>query len=180
MAKKGSLVFVKCKTCYKPFSVSISRYKDGRGVFCSKQCKHDYTPRQKEVICDYCEKKFIAKMSELKRNKSHYCSQECCKNDLKGKYTGDKAPNWKGGKQRERHNGNYKYSDWRLKVYERDDFTCQSCGEKGGKLNAHHRFLWSEYPSLRYELWNGITLCVTCHKQEHSKKELNYGNSKKR
>ncbi|MBW1812078.1 MAG: HNH endonuclease [Deltaproteobacteria bacterium] len=158
-----------CKKCGKAFRVSRTRYKNGRGAFCSKQCQYTWLSKQKNVLCDYCGKSFMAKMSELKRNKNHYCSRECCKKTLKGKCVGEKASGWKGGKQRERHNGNYKYSDWRLKIYERDNFTCQSCGQKGGKLNAHHQFMWSEYPSLRYELWNGITLCEECHKQEHKK-----------
>ena len=30
------------------------------------------------------------------------------------------------------------YKLWRLSVLERDDFTCQECKERGGRLNAHH------------------------------------------
>ena len=169
--RKGELVQVECKTCGKSFSVYYCRYKVGRGIFCSKQCKHNYTPKQKLVKCDYCSKKFMAKESELKRKKHKYCSRECAAKDYKNKYGGSKSFNWKGGKQREKHNGSYKYSNWRLKVYERDEFTCRECGQKGGKLNAHHQFSWTKFPSLRYELWNGITLCVNCHKKEHSKKQ---------
>lgn len=30
------------------------------------------------------------------------------------------------------------YIKWRNKVYERDNYTCQKCGKRGGNLNAHH------------------------------------------
>lgn len=54
--------------------------------------------------------------------------------------------------------------DWRKAVYERDDYTCQFCGVRGGRLNADHIKRFADYPELRYELSNGRTLCVDCHK----------------
>jgi len=64
----------------------------------------------------------------------------------------------------------YEHADWRRKVFERDDYTCQDCGEKGIKLSAHHIVGWKEDENLRYELSNGKTLCHECHK-----KTDNYG-----
>lgn len=61
---------------------------------------------------------------------------------------------------------------WRTKVFERDNFTCQKCKCKGGKLNAHHIKPFALFPHLRTELSNGITLCETCHKEEHKKVKL--------
>ena len=164
------MVISKCLVCDSEIKTYPSRAKLGRGKFCSKKCKHLYTPRQEEVSCGYCSKIFMVKMSELERGGGIYCSQECFKKDYKNKHSGSNSSNWKGGSQREKHNGSYRYSDWRLKVYERDNFTCQECGIIGGKLNAHHIFSWAEYSSLRYELWNGITLCEVCHKKEHTKR----------
>jgi predicted restriction endonuclease len=56
------------------------------------------------------------------------------------------------------------YKKWRKKVYERDSFTCQWPGCKvKNKLNAHHIKKWSDYPALRFEISNGITLCKNHH-----------------
>lgn len=62
------------------------------------------------------------------------------------------------------------YKAWRKAVYERDTYTCQKCGEKGGRLNAHHIKPYAFYMELRYSVPNGITLCEKCHRDEHRKK----------
>jgi len=75
-------------------------------------------------------------------------------------------PNWKGGKTAKlttlRHS--LKYKLWREGVFERDDYTCQICGQRGGRLNADHIKMFAYYPKLRFELSNGRTLCESCHK----------------
>ena len=65
--------------------------------------------------------------------------------------------------------------EWREAVYARDHFTCQHCLRVGGILNAHHIKPWAKFPALRFEIDNGITLCVPCHKAEHKRmrKEAN-------
>jgi len=62
------------------------------------------------------------------------------------------------------------YRQWREAVYERDSYTCQLCGDdKGGNLNAHHIKSFKDFPELRYDTNNGITLCQTCHREVHRK-----------
>lgn len=49
-------------------------------------------------------------------------------------------------------------------IYSRDFFKCQWPGcESKSKLNAHHIKKWSDYPGLRYNINNGITLCKNHH-----------------
>lgn len=59
------------------------------------------------------------------------------------------------------------YKLWRASVFKRDDYTCQTCGVRGVKLNAHHKKAYALFPELRYSLQNGVTLCETCHKALH-------------
>ena len=62
---------------------------------------------------------------------------------------------------------NQEYRNWRADVLERDEYTCQYCGKKGGVLNAHHKKEYAKYPELRYEVENGVTLCEECHRKVH-------------
>ena len=57
---------------------------------------------------------------------------------------------------------------FRINVFERDNYTCQKCGDStGGNLNAHHILNYKDNPEVRYSIDNGITLCENCHKEFH-------------
>lgn len=72
---------------------------------------------------------------------------------------------WNGGisSDRDRIKNTPQYKKWIKDVFERDDYTCQCCGKKGTYLEAHHLYNFSEYPELRMDVDNGITLCHECH-----------------
>lgn len=63
-----------------------------------------------------------------------------------------------------RHYNDPLYKQWRKNIYKRDKFTCQwpNCNCKK-KLNAHHIKTWANYPHLRFDSNNGITLCKQHH-----------------
>lgn len=84
---------------------------------------------------------------------------------------GSAHPRFKINKQGRLQEGNrYRYKKWRSDVLKRDNYTCQSCGLRGGKLTAHHIKAWAEYPDSRYDVDNGLTLCCPCHDQIHGRK----------
>lgn len=66
------------------------------------------------------------------------------------------------------------YKEWRRNVFERDNYTCQVCGMRGVKINAHHIKEYAFFPELRYKAENGVTLCVPCHKEIH--RRIRHGN----
>jgi transcription elongation factor Elf1 len=59
----------------------------------------------------------------------------------------------------------YKYRKWRKAVFEKCDNTCQHCGHKD-KLHAHHIVAWNDNEMLRFDVDNGIILCISCHAKE--------------
>lgn len=89
------------------------------------------------------------------------------KNAKIGVFVREKNPNWKGGVTpfNRALRGTAKYLEWRKKVFERDNYTCQLCGQRGGELQADHIQPFSKFPELRHELNNGRTLCVPCHRK---------------
>lgn len=74
---------------------------------------------------------------------------------------------------RDMFNGEIK--KWRVKIFERDNYTCNKCGNFGKRLNAHHLFSWDVHKEKRFNLENGITLCDACHLSFH--KHFGYGNN---
>ena len=78
---------------------------------------------------------------------------------------GERNGNWKGGVTSEvmKERNSRKYVRWRNSVFQRDDYTCQCCGQRGGKLNAHHKENFADNEDLRFDIDNGITLCEKCH-----------------
>lgn len=79
---------------------------------------------------------------------------------------------WKDGAKQRNLNArrDARYQDWRTAVFTRDNFTCQKCGDaRGGNLRAHHIKPFAQFPELRFEISNGLTLCNPCHDLVHFK-----------
>lgn len=76
----------------------------------------------------------------------------------------------------ERARKSIEYKLWRQSVFERDNYQCQFCNKVGGDLNADHIKQFALYPKLRFDINNGRTLCVPCHRKTPSFGRLNYGN----
>lgn len=120
--------------------------------------------------------------SRFKYKECYYCSRK--------KLTQEHNPRWTGGHTHWRKSlyATLEYKQWREAVFKRDNYTCQICFKRGGNLEAHHNkrmiVIIKEFiPNIKdfkgYEiknrlldykpLWdlsNGITLCLDCHKEE--------------
>lgn len=82
---------------------------------------------------------------------------------------GPKRYNWKGGVtgERRRQRLSMYMREAREACFRRDDYTYRACGQRGGRLNAHHIWPFQRFPELKYEVSNLVTLCRKCHDTFH-------------
>lgn len=82
---------------------------------------------------------------------------------------GENHPRWnrENTSMNERIRRRIEYKLWRKAVFARDNWTCQKCEERGGKINVHHIYNFANAAELRISVENGITLCKKCHMEFH-------------
>lgn len=85
--------------------------------------------------------------------------------NIKKAHRGENHPKWIIDRSKVKFRPRYEMTLWTKAVFERDDYVCQECGQKGYKLQAHHIKPYASYPELRWKLNNGKTLCIECHKK---------------
>jgi hypothetical protein len=81
---------------------------------------------------------------------------------------GSNNPNWVSDRSRlvksEKKHLDTRYKIWMNGVKNRDGWKCKISNiDCNGKLESHHILDWKNYPELRYEINNGITLCHAHH-----------------
>jgi hypothetical protein len=98
------------------------------------------------------------------------CSPETIKKMRDSHPTGEKSPLWikdrtklsRISKQGDRRTSAYLF--WRKSVWLRDNFKCKIANPNcNGRIEAHHILSWRDYPELRHDVNNGITLCHYHH-----------------
>lgn len=138
-----------------------------------------------DFLCDFCSKPCEEKVSHFKKSKNHFCSKGCHAKFRRFVLKPHEQPTWKGGinpinKGLRTH---YRYREWRSDIFMRDGYACIFCGAKSGNgktvmLNADHikpfHIILKEnsiktleegfYCEELWDLNNGRTLCVPCHK----------------
>jgi len=62
---------------------------------------------------------------------------------------------------------------WFVAVFRKWGNACGACGERG--IQAHHFYPKGLYPALRYDLENGIPICMRCHFMHHHRGDPSIG-----
>lgn len=158
-----------CPNCQKIFEVPKNNYAT---KYCCHECSVNHLLRGKPKSVEHRQK---IKDNHARYWASHKMTKEHIKKateGLKPYQHGEKHWNWKGGITPKLISMRFlpKYKQWREAVFQRDDYTCLMCKQKGGKLNADHI---TPYAKLVYEknwalLWNidnGRTLCEDDHRK---------------
>jgi len=115
--------------------------------------------------CVICEKDVFRRITTVKRYKNIFCSRKCLYKNVQERQKGEKSWFWKGGltDQNRLLRNSKEIKILKRLILERDDFTCQICKQRGGKLDVDHIKSWALFPDLRFELTNMRTLCRSCH-----------------
>jgi len=180
-----------CNYCGEEFFVSKQRFEKGRGIYCSKECKHEIGRVNCE--CNYCGKQFtVGKHNHEEIGVGKYCSKEC---ESKGsrvkceceycekKFTIEKS-HYENGRgvycsvecmdlDRRSSNPNIResaeYQQWRQDVLERDSYQCVDCGNSDN-LQTHHIIPIKEDNEKATNVDNGLTVCANCHASRHQER----------
>ncbi len=155
---------ISCEFCGAQFK----RECNSKGRFCSLQCagkihairiRGSLNPNYRHGSIKHC---LVCGTAFRFRHKARkYCSLRCARSVRVGK----NAPCWKGGTTTEvnRIRNSKTYAEWRRFIFSRDGYRCCLCQTRGGSLQAHHIKGFSNNPSRRLALGNGLTLCKKCH-----------------
>lgn len=167
--------------CLQKEKASLSNYVDLAGSVFSRLTVIKEMPGKKNKrmwLCRCnCGAERILSTNTLNMGNTRSCG--CILKEMVGK----NAPNYKKTKSdEERIKGRYMIGgknaeNWRKEVFAKDEYTCKSCGQVGGTLNAHHLDGWNWCKEKRFDVNNGIALCEGCHKGFH--KAFGKGNNTK-
>lgn len=175
-------------------SESVTKFRDfSRGSGVCEKCARQQADEARKIADNEIIENFKERGCEVleieKKGNNYFVTYIChCGSKVNGYYTnflrGHDCTECKRRKfQREKHfnwNPNLTdderenermiegYEQWRDSVYERDAYACQCCGIKGGRLCAHHKNNYANFPEQRIETENGVTLCEECHVEFHS------------
>ena len=158
-----------CEQCGKDFFVYKSTAR--RRINCSRKCNYLwqkgkiwYKNITKRILwkCKGCGKEKVVPPSVAKL--TTYCSHQCATDSIPLK--GYSHPNWKGGISSKNKIERDRFRKSLQKtVFERDNYTCQLCGDRGVALQVDHIQSWADYVELRFNIENCSTLCQKCHYQ---------------
>lgn len=167
-------------------------------IFGCLECSNDFMA----YVSDdrkYCSKRCLNKnLSNILKGKKKSFRTEAHKEKIRqsvlNQYrTGKKKPNFLGEKRLDmtgennsrwikdrtqlkddsKERGGQLHREWSNSIKKRDGWKCRIADEScNGRIEAHHILGWSEYPELRYQINNGITLCHAHHPRKRAEEKL--------
>ena len=151
-----------CLICEKSFSIGRWKSENGKGKFCSLECRFESQKRALELNCGFCGSLFEKKKSQEARSKNHFCSKSCSISF----HVGCNHPQFICGK-------GYG-AEWRRisESIRNRDVNCRRCGktefQNRRKLDVHHINPFFNFGYERrmeaHSDSNLIALCRSCHK----------------
>ncbi len=97
------------------------------------------------------------------------------KRKISESHKGEKAYQWISDRtklKRTEDKRTHAYREWMRGVKNRDGWKCRIADNNCcGKLEAHHILNWKDFPELRYEVSNGITLCKHHHPRKRTEEK---------
>jgi hypothetical protein len=150
-----------CDICGKIFRIYPYRLKESGVHTCSKECFIIFLA-SRDVTVETRKKLSLKSLG-------HKLSLES-RLKIKKSKIGKKNPNWKGGISdiNKKIRTSMIYRQWQNIIFKRDNYKCCICGKKSKNLNGHHLCGFSEFPELRFNPDNGVTICKKCHDYFHS------------
>lgn len=152
-----------CAQCGDPFS----RFYATDCKYCSQACQQAAKRKERVALtCVQCGEPFTVEPSVARINKPKFCSFAC---QSKSREKGADTTGLNKRSERTVLMQRAEYIAWRIAVFERDEYTCQMCGTQKPQFNAHHIKSFKSHPVLRFDVNNGQTLCVPCHRALHKR-----------
>jgi hypothetical protein len=141
---------LECATCGEVKYINRN-YERVTEYTCSKKCKREW--RGVESKCDECGDTFTSDRYREKKQDITFCDKDCMY-------------------RYRQSDEEFFFSTWSKKVKQREDYTCEDCGEKYDVMTAHHNPPRTELSQEEaQDTDNGICLCYPCHAERHSNEE---------
>lgn len=174
---------VSCDSCGDDVEKYPYELEGKNNIFCDKECHRQFQLDQPteehnsyeggkiSVDCSYCGERNVKEVwPKRMKQDNFFCDMKCLGKFNEHRYSGEGNPNFKGGDW----DHNYRGPNWtpvRNEVRERDDYTCQKCGDSAEELgqipDCHHikpEHTFENRTDAHYKE-NLVLLCRECHNE---------------
>jgi 5-methylcytosine-specific restriction endonuclease McrA len=158
-------VQIKCAFCRKTAWVLRRKVEERGQRFCSRRCANFWNSRKRagRPPCE-CGCGLLIGPQATRFISGH--NPRAPRAPLRGPAN----PRWSGGPKRPHLSPEHR--TWREAVFRKDDYTCQNCGARSSAgnpvyLQAHHVKRVVDEPFAAFDVDNGQTLCLECHRTFH-------------